>query len=144
MSSVPRERIVYDVGSVSSPGSPWGRLVLAIEPDGRAQLDQHTMGPHFTWTGTVIQTALDKLWAALDESAFPAVPPHDAFAGSTDRNLAIGSGSCFMDYHEALKFPGYKVAFPILDTVVRQLSEDTVKIVPESAKIVDGITRVAG
>ena len=144
MSSVPRDRIVYDVGSVSSPGSPWGRLVLAIEPDGRAQLDQHTMGPRFTWTGIVAQSALDKLWAALDESAFPAIPMIDALAGSTERNLTIGSRSCFMDYHEALKLPGYKVAFPILDTVVRQLSEDTVKIVPDSAKIVDGITRVAG
>ena len=118
-----------------------------IEVDGRAQLDQFTRAGRSAWTGMVAASALDKLWAALDEAAFPAMPRHPVPAGSAIRDLNVGGPdrkSAYIAYHAAETLPGYNVAFLLLDTVIRQLSEDTVKVVPASnQKIVDAIARVS-
>lgn len=145
--SVTRGRISYGVGNKFNPGDPWGRSQLVIEPDGRARLDQDTLGGVFSWTGTVAASALDKFWSALDEATFPTVADHPTPAGSATRSLTIGSepGSpeARLAYHAVGSMPGYGTAFFILDTVVRQLSKDMVKVVPAGDPIVDGVEPVS-
>ena len=144
---VTRDRIYYSVGSERSPTDPFGRSNLVIEVDGLARLDQRRHGSHSTWTGTVAASALDRLWAALEEAKFPEMPPHLAPGGSAIRDLNVGGRegkSAYIAYHAAESLPGYSVAFLILDTVIRQISQDTVKAVPASdEKLVDGISRVS-
>jgi len=146
MSTVTRARIGYSVGSEKNPGDPFGRSVLEIHLDGRAKLEQHTRSGTTTWTGTVSSAALEQFWAALEETDFPAIPPHKLPAGSAIRALRIGphapeSPAVHIAYHAAMELPGYKVVFAILDRVIRQISEDTVKAVPAGEPIVDQIAR---
>jgi uncharacterized protein (TIGR02996 family) len=141
-----RDRIYYSVGSEHNPGDPFGRSWLVIEVDGQARLDQFTRAGHSAWTGTVAASALDKLWAALEEAKFPAMPRHPVPAGSAIRDLNVGGPdgkSAYIAYHAAESLPGYNVAFYVLDSVIRQISEDTVKCVPASdSRIVEAIARV--
>lgn len=145
--TVTRDRIHYRVGNENSPGDPWGRSMLYIEADGAARLEQFEFDRVTTWTGKVATSALDRLWGAIAEAGFPVVPPHMPPAGSSTRVLQIGSepGSAvaYVAYHFANQLPGYSTAFLILDTIIRQLSENMVQAVPESAPIVDGVTRVS-
>jgi hypothetical protein len=78
-----------------------------------------------------------------EEAGFPAVSEHAIPAGSAIRALSIGSDPessvARIAYHAVGSMPGYGAAFVILDTVVRQLSKDMVKVVPPGEPIVDGI-----
>lgn len=134
MPGATRDRISYSVGNEHNPGNPFGRQHLVIDVDGRARLDHYTVGPHFAWTGTARSDVIDRIFRALAESDFPALPTMNMVAGATTRSLSIGNGlaarSTFLDYHKALSLPGYAVVFPLLDSLVRQLSEDEVKVVP--------------
>lgn len=141
-----RDRIYYSVGSEHNPGDPFGRSELVIDIDGQARLDQFTRAGHSAWTGSVAASALDRLWGALEEADFPAMPRHPVPGGSAIRDLNVGGPdgkSAYIAYQAADNLPGYNVAFQILDTVIRQLSEDTVKVVPITGdKIVDAIARL--
>jgi hypothetical protein len=141
-----RDRIYYSVGSEHNPGDPFGRSWLVIEVDGHARLDQYTRAGHSAWTGSVAASALDRFWAALEEAAFPAMPRHPVPGGSAIRDLNVGGPdgkSAYIAYHAAETLPGYNVAFYVLDSVIRQISQDTVKAVPASdEKIVDAIAHV--
>jgi len=143
---VERDRTYYMVGSEHSPTDPFGRSDLVIEVYGRARLDQYTRAGCSTWTGNVTPDALDRLWAALEEAKFPEMPRHPVPAGSAIRDLNVGGPegkSAYIAYHAAESLPGYSVAFRILDTVIRQISQDTVKAAPASdQKLVDAISRV--
>jgi hypothetical protein len=132
---VARDRIKYEVGSENNPGDPFGRSELVIEPTGRARLDQYQRGgAHSVWTGTVASTALDELWKALEDAGFPSVPDHPLPGGSAIRRLTVGTSSgapyAMVAYHADLA--GYRDAFYVLDLVIRQLSQDTVRAVPAS------------
>ena len=147
MTTVARAAIAYSVGSEHNPGDPFGRSALAIEPDGTAKLDHYTRAGHAAWTGKVAPEAMERLWGALEQAGFPTVPQQPVPAGSTIRTLAVGAGAerkaAHVTWHGAAKLAGYDVAFGILDTVVRQLSEDTVKSVPASEPaIVASVARV--
>src|SRR5262245_658 len=121
-----RDRIAYSVGSERNPGDPFGRSELVIEPNGDARLEQHTRSGHAAWTGRVLVSALDKLWSALEEAAFPAMPKHRVPAGSAIRKLTIGTEparAVYIAYHASDTMPGYRDVFWILDSIIRQLSE---------------------
>ncbi|MGZ3454051.1 MAG: hypothetical protein ACXVEF_30875 [Polyangiales bacterium] len=146
MSTVTRARIGYRVGSERNPGDPFGRSNLEIQPDGCARLDQHTRAGTTSWTGIVSSTALEQFWNALEEADFPVIPRHPVPAGSAIRALIVGphapeSPSAHIAYHAAAELPGYGVAFGILDQVIRQISEDTVKCVPLGEPIVEQVAR---
>jgi hypothetical protein len=142
MSSVSRDRIAYSVGSEQNPGDPFGRSALTIEVDGRARLEQFTRTGHTAWTGAVTAAARDDLWRALQEARFPDVPEHLIPPGSAMRSLTIGNNSAHIAYHEAETMAGYRDAFFLLDSIIRQLSEDTVKSVgPYGSQIVESIQR---
>ncbi len=140
-----RDRIYYRVGSEHNPGDPFGRSDLAIEIDGAARLDQYTRDGRFAWIGCVAASALDKFWAALEEAGFPAFPHHPVPGGSAIRDLNVGGPerkSAYIAYHAAESMPGYNIAFEILDTIIRQLSGDTVRVgSANAALIVDGVAR---
>ena len=147
--SLARDRIAYAVGSEGNPGDPFGRSQLVIEANGDARLDQHTRSGKTSWTGRVTATALDALWSALEAAEFPAMPDHPVPPGAAIRKLAIGTApaakSVYIAWHASNAMPGYKDAFWILDSTIRQLSEDTVKAVPPyGAQIVESIERAAG
>ncbi len=142
-------RIQYEGGSEHSPGDPWGHHILVIEPAGHARLDLHHRGSHRAWTGTVDGESIVRVLAALATAGFPAVPVHTAPGGGTFRSLALGDGqeraSAEIEWYAAKKFPGYKEAFAVLDLIVRQLSEDTVKAVPAAQPpVVTKVERVLG
>ena len=142
-----RDRIYYQVGSEHNPGDPFGRSDLVIEVDGRAKLNQYTRAGHSAWIGSVASSALDELWRALDEAGFPDFPHHSVPAGSAIRDLNVGGPdrkSAYIAYHAAQSMPGYNTAFRLLDTIIRQISEDTVKAVPAGDRtVVHTITRVS-
>ena len=149
MSTLRRDRIAYSVGSESNPGDPFGRSQLVIEADGQARLDQHTRSGHTAWTGRVTAPALDQLWRALEEAAFPAMPDHRVPPGSALRALKIGiepaAKSVYIAWHASGTMPGYRDAFWILDSIIRQLSEDSVKAVaPYGSQIVEAINHEPG
>jgi hypothetical protein len=141
-----RDRIYYQVGSEHNPGDPFGRSDLVIETDGRAQLDQYTRAGHSVWIGKVAASALDTFWAALEQAGFPQFPHHPVPGGSAIRDLNVGGPerkSAYIAYHAAESMPGYDVAFQVLDTIIRQLSEDTVRVGSASGPtIVDAVTRL--
>ena len=144
--TVARDRIRYGVGSTSNPTDPFGHSDLVIEADGNAKLIQSTRVGDTEWTGRVASSALDALWRALENAAFP-IPLQNMPAGSALRVLTFGTGaaakSTFVAYHAGAALPGYGEAFWILDSIIRQLSEDTVQAVPPyGSQIVAAITRL--
>ena len=147
--SLARDRIAYTVGSESHPGDPFGRSKVVIEASGDARLEQHTRSGSTAWTGRVTAAALDELWKALAAAEFPAMPKHHVPPGAAIRALTIGTppatSSVYIAWHASGTMPGYRDAFWILDSVIRQLSEDTVKAVaPYGSQIVEAIARAAG
>ena len=144
--SLARDRIAYGVGSESNPGDPFGRSHLVIEANGDARLEQTTRSGTTAWTGRVTAAALDKLWSALEAASFPAMPHHPVPPGAAIRRLTIGTApatkAVYIAWHAGNAMPGYKDAFWILDSTIRQLSEDTVKAVPPyGSQIVESIAR---
>src|SRR5436305_470927 len=136
-----RGGLSYSVGNEHSPVDPFGRSELALTPEGGARLDQYTRGRgHQAWTGRVDGEALDRLWAALDRAGFPQVPPLRLVPDATLRILTAERNgvraSASLDYHAAARLPGYDEAFDILDSIIRQLSENTVPLPAQQPTIV--------
>jgi hypothetical protein len=129
-------RIEYATGLENAPGDPFGRTELVIEPDGAARLEHRHVGRHRAWTGRIDPQVLERLQAALERAGFPNVARHPVPAGATIRTLvAERDGSregVHVAWHAAKDLPGYDEAFAILDSLVRQMSEDTVKAAPDS------------
>lgn len=147
MSVIARARIAYSVGSEANPGDPFGRSELTIGVDGSASLEHFARTGRSAWRGTVAAEALERFWRGLEVAGFPNVAKHPVPAGSTIRTLAVGIGearkAAHVTWHAAPAMPGYNVALEILDTVVRQLSQDSVQSVPASElTIVESIVRL--
>ena len=129
-------RLDYIAGNENAPGDPFGRTELTLEASGDAKLVHKHRGVHKTWTGKVDAATLQTLWSALEAGGFPNVPKHPVPGGSAMRVLtATVDGKAldaFVAWHAAAKLDGYKDAFPMLDSIVRQLSEDTVHASPNT------------
>ena len=129
-------RLQYDAGNENSPGNPFGRTELIIDADGHARLVHRRIGSVRSWTGKVLAATLSELWEALGRGGFPDVPQHPIPGGAAMRTLVAQVGDrklgASVAWHAAKSLPGYSEAFPILDSIVRQLSEDTVKTAPNT------------
>jgi hypothetical protein len=146
--------IRYQVGNEHNPTNPFGRSELVIHPDGTALLNQHSRppragqaGPVRAWTGRIDPVAVERLLAELARANFPAVPPERSLLpDSTVRRLTIDtdgtSASAYLSWHQTSSLPGYAEAFDIIDGVIRQLSQDTVKNPTKQLQIVHRIRRV--
>lgn len=141
--SVTRGRISYGVGNKYNPGDPWGATSLVIEVDSRARLVQDALGGVFTYTGRVIPSALDRFWQALDTTDFPGMPDLSGPPGTATRILTIGPDAAGPTAYVVSQTPGYATAFFILDTIIRQLSKDSIQAVPPSEPIVEGVEEVS-
>lgn len=139
-------RLEYNAGLENAPGDPFGRTELVVEPDGRAQLVHKHVGLARTWTAQVDVETLHTAWAALVRGGFPEIPQHPIPGGSAMRTLfAHGADGSRRGGHVAwhAKLPGFVDAFPILDSIVRQISEDTVQATPNTLPpVVTNIVRL--
>jgi hypothetical protein len=120
----------YSAGNEHSPTDPWGRSELVIQPDGRARLDHHFSRGRGTrvWTGRVGAAALNALWAAVDQSGFPAAPRPQLVPDATVHQLTVqaGEGPSQQAIVDRLQPPpGYGAVFDLLDQVIGQLSGGT-------------------
>jgi hypothetical protein len=129
-------RLDYFAGNENAPGDPFGRTELSLEPSGAAKLVHKHRGVHRTWTGKVDAATLASLWSALEAGGFPNVPKHPVPGGSAMRVLTAlvddKPVDAFVAWHAAAKLDGYREAFPMLDSIVRQLSEDSVQATPNT------------
>jgi hypothetical protein len=126
------ERLTYSAGNEHNPGNPFGKNVLVI--DGEAARLEHTDAAGTkAWTGKVPPAVVERLWAALARGGFPVVAKHPVPAGATVRMLEVGEGAArkaaFVEWRAATKQPGYDEAFQILDSIVRTMSGDTIKVI---------------
>jgi hypothetical protein len=135
MSDFP-DRLEYNAGLENAPGDPFGRTELVIESDGRARLVHKHVGAVRTWTARVDRDPLQTLWVALERGGFPVIPHHDVPGGSAMRTLIAHVGGDLQGgnvaWNAARDLAGFSEAFPILDAIVRQISEDTVKAAPNT------------
>ena len=132
-----RGHLTYRVGNEENPGDPFGRSLLEVAPDGSARLDHFARGGiKRAWSGRVEAAALERLWAALDRAGFPQVPKHPIVGGATMRGLTVGDRRAMVEWHAARKLAGYDEAFGLLDTIVRQLSQDIVKRTPAAGEAI--------
>jgi hypothetical protein len=136
-----RGRLVYRVGQEQNPGNPFGRSSLLIESDGSVRLEHVPRGggPTRAWTACLDEAALQTLWSELDRAGFPRVAQHMVPAGSTMRDLQLErpgnvSQSAMIEWHEALKLPGYAEVFALLDRAVRQISGDQIRLARASGE----------
>jgi hypothetical protein len=141
--------IRYSAGNEHSPVDPWGRSELVIHADGSARLDHHPSRGREprAWAGHVDPAALVELLAALGRAGFPAVPLMQAIPPDTVlRRLTVESGGmaqqALVSWSHTPSLPGYAEAFDLIDAVIRQLSEDTVKYPTRRGQIVRGAVAV--
>ena len=139
---MPRVTIAYSVGNEHNPGDPFGRSELSIADDGAARLDHFGRDTgHRAWTGRLEATSLATIRAALERAGFPNVPPHEIPGGSTMRKLSRDGATALVEWYAAKKMAGYADAFPLLDRAIRQLSEDSVHLVPAGEPVVRDVKR---
>jgi hypothetical protein len=124
--------IYYGTGNENAPGDPFGRTELTLAGDAGARLDHRHIGVHRAWTGRVDPAQLEALRGALETAGFPDVTPHQIPGGSTMRELAVDGQRVLIEWYAAENMPGYKEAFAILDSLVRQMSGDSVQATPDT------------
>lgn len=126
----------YSAGSENAPGDPFGATELVIEPSGRARLDHRHVGLHRAWTGQVDAGVLERLRRLLDDAGFPQMERDPLPAGATLRTLVADQDGqrtgVRVEWNRAQELPVWKDAFAILDSLVRQLSEDTFHAAPDT------------
>ncbi len=139
MTNVPSQ-LEYNAGLEHAPGDPFGRTELSIEADGRARLVHRHLGRVRAWTARIDPVALATLWAALEHGGFPEVARHRIPGGAAMRTvIAHNAGSArsvSVAWHAASDLAGYREAFASLDSIVRQMSEDTVQAAPNTLALV--------
>jgi hypothetical protein len=139
--------ITYESGNESSPTNPFGRNVLVLRGNGRVRVDNYRMGgQQRAWEAWVEESAFEQILEALRAARFPLVPPHPIPAGSRIRSLAVYRGDARtqaapIGWHSEL--PGYKDAFRILDSLVRQASGGELQTTPDyMTKVVSDVMKV--
>jgi hypothetical protein len=110
------------MGNPDSPSNPWGRDELDVHRDGRV-IYRNQRGPaRRAATAQLAAGVVDELLAALAASPFPHAQTGRLPPGSTLIELigpaGEGEATAQLDYHTALKTPGY-------DVVIRRLTSWT-------------------
>jgi hypothetical protein len=103
--------ITFKIGAEWAPDSPYGLDVLQLEADGRFHYENHVRGQATSSSGRIEPTTLEAVAIALRTAGFPKVPAHDIPPGGSLVELTAeddaGSHKAYMEYHAALKLPGY-------------------------------------
>jgi hypothetical protein len=119
MTIPPTSRVVFRMGNPQAPTSPWGRDELEVSSDGRVQYRNQRGAFARSATAQLTAEATEQLFAAIAASPFPRwsndkpLPP-----GSTLVDLIVqrtdGEASVQIDYHTALKTPGYDAVIKLI------------------------------
>ena len=126
MTTSPTSRVVFRMGNPQAPSSPWGRDELEVSGDGRVLYRNQRGAFAKSATAQLTAEATQKLFAAIAASPFPRwTNDKPLLPGSTLVELTVqrpepagtatGEASVSIDYHTALKTPGY-------DAVVRLIT----------------------
>lgn len=123
----------YEIGLEHSPTDPWGRVLLEIDGQGRAKIDNRgARHPPRAWRGQVAPEALALLLASLGEAGFPDCPAPD---GPLRPDMTIGVITLTADHvtrrvavepGHARNLVGYRDAFVILGSLVHQLTQGVI------------------
>ncbi|HEY8641704.1 MAG TPA: hypothetical protein VIO84_02945 [Candidatus Dormibacteraeota bacterium] len=138
--------IRYRAGSEYAPDDPFGRTLLWLHRDGRARLGNWHRGNSRAWSGHVDTTVLGQVVAHLQAGGFPDAKPLSLVPGATFEiriltdsprskpdPLTVGDNT-----HS--RNPDYRAAIVLLDSVVRQLSQDTIPVgAAPTRTLVDGV-----
>ena len=135
-----RPVLLYQSGNEHSPTDPFGENTLSVYEDGSVQLVNQHRGRQRTWRGKIEPGLLDVVHKALAAAGFPSVPEHPVPAGSALRKLTVRDATAWVAWHAADALVGYRDAFRVLDSLVRQTSLDAVKASPD---YVPGLVRDA-
>ncbi|HEU4730541.1 MAG TPA: hypothetical protein VFT22_21735 [Kofleriaceae bacterium] len=122
MTTPPTSRVALRMGNPQAPNSPWGRDELEVFGDGRVVYRNQRGTLAKAATAQLAADAVDRLFAAIAASPFPAWTPKPLLPGATlvelsvQRHDAAGApaASVTVDYHTALKTPGYDAVIQIL------------------------------
>jgi hypothetical protein len=136
MTTSPASRVAFRMGNPQAPTSPWGRDELEVFGDGRVRYRNQRGAFVRSATARLTAEATERLFAAIAASPFPRwsndkplLPgstlveltvqrPDSAAPGTATPEAtieAITEASAQLDYHTALKTPGY-------DAVVRLIT----------------------
>ena len=143
------KRLEYSAGNANDPGDPFGHTLLLLQPDGSAQMINEYVGKQTMWSAKVEPATVQEIWAALARGGFPKIPDHEIPGGSSMRmvNAVYPDGEHDIGYiawHAGPKMPGFGEAFAMLDSIVRQISEDTIQATPNTLPpVVSDIVRHA-
>jgi hypothetical protein len=106
------------MGNANAPDSPWGRDEIDVFDDGRLVYRNQRGARARGALGSLEAGVAERLFAALAASPFPRasgapIPPGSSlvelrYAGSE------GEATVLLDYHAALKSPGYDVVVEML------------------------------
>ncbi|HET7504339.1 MAG TPA: hypothetical protein VFK02_25130 [Kofleriaceae bacterium] len=119
MTTPPTSRVALRMGNPQAPSSPWGRDELEISGDGRVAYRNQRGTLARAATAQLAPDAVDRLFAAIAASPFPAWTPKPLLPGATLVELSVhrpdaAGASVTVDYHTALKTPGYDAVVKLL------------------------------
>ncbi|MBL8930808.1 MAG: hypothetical protein JNL54_11845 [Kineosporiaceae bacterium] len=128
-------RIVYESGSEFDPADPFGLCVLDLRSDGDVHLTTRRRAVERAYRATMRPGVLERVVRNLREGGFPGVPEHVVPAGPT-RRLQVHTATGHqqtppMAFHEAPRWPGYREAFHLLDSLVVAVSRGELPVVPD-------------
>jgi hypothetical protein len=130
-------RVVYESGTEFDPADPFGLCVLDLRPDGTADLLNRRRGESRTYQATALPTVFDRLVDHLREAGFPDAPQHDLPAGPTRRVTLHGPATHLstapLAFYEAMRWPGYREAFHLLDSLVVAVSQGDLPVIQDAA-----------
>lgn len=120
MTFSPTSRVALRMGNPHAPTNPWGRDELDIYGDGRVAYANVRLGATRRVAAELAPDAVARLFAAIDASPFPAwTQPAFLVPDATIVDLIVelppaGETAIHIDYHTALKTPGYDALIKLI------------------------------
>jgi hypothetical protein len=152
MTTPPTSRVAFRMGNPQAPTSPWGRDELEVFGDGRVLYRNQRGALAKSATAQLTAEATEQLFAAIAASPFPRwsndkplLPGSTLVELTVQRpNLAVagavtGEASVQIDYHTALKAPGYDAVVKLITgwTAILRTPPDKRAASAELTRIVD-------
>ena len=113
------------MGNAEAPNSPWGRDELEISDDGSVRYGNRRGEVMRTCTLQLSTEEREQLFAALAASPFPSSSPGPFLPGSALIDLSVTldeqRSTARLEYHAALKTPGYDVLVALLAGLAAKL-----------------------
>lgn len=128
-------RLIYESGNEHDGFDRLGLVVLELASHGAARVRNRQDGGLIerTWETTVEPALVEQVLASLTAGGFPAVPDHEIAAGARLREIAVERAGGTLstppiEWDLALGMPGYGDAFRLLDSLVFEASQGTLRL----------------